>query len=525
VQSRFKDKPSVLLFFPPGWSLNYGAPHIGLPIIKGYLSKYNISCDIQDLNIESSRFFGVTLSEQKLLSLMTDFDSENAYKFYFSFSDKLQKIAEKYKGQWRIKSGFVYDGCDLSSSKDIEYFSKIESPFTKFYEDNIISKISNHSYSIIGISVTVPSQLLSAFEISRIIRKSGYKGIIVLGGNTITRLKEELFLDWIYDVVDCIVLNQGEESLKLIFDSLQNNGKFDNIPNLLWRKNGKIIYNGYKHIEKSQFSMPNFEGYPIGEYWGINYLPIIGARGCYYGKCNFCSIPYAWGNDGFVGLDNPTHVFNSINESIQKYNIHNFSFVEETMHPKTIKEIAKLVAESNININFEGYIRFESIWLNDSLLSLLSNSGLKKVFIGMELISNKNRNNLNKNDNANQIVEFLKKFKKYGIKVHLFTMFGFPGTNELDAIDTVKFLFDNSDLIDTIDVSHFVYSKHTQINGVTPLIETSKDWAIEYDFIAENSSYINSKEAQILANGLESIVIQTKPQWTHPIYRMYTAWQ
>jgi len=104
-------------------------------------------------------------------------------------------------------------------------------------------------------------------------------------------------------------------------------------------------------------------------------------------------------------------------------------------------------------------------------------------------------------------------------------MFGFPGTNELDAIDTVKFLFDNSDLIDTIDVSHFVYSKHTQINGVTPLIETSKDWAIEYDFIAENSSYINSKEAQILANGLESIVIQTKPQWTHPIYRMYTAWQ
>ncbi len=525
MQNRYKNKYSVLLLFPPGWSLNYGAPHIGLPIIKSFLNKSNISCEIQDLNIESSKYFDLNFSESELLTLISDFDSEIAYEAYFNIADKLQEIAEKYNGQWKIKSGFVFNGCDLSSSRDIENFSKTESPFTKFYIDDIIPKIIKQNYSIVGISVTVPSQLLSAFEISRLIRRNGYQGKIVLGGNTITRLKDELYLNWVFDIVDCIVLNQGEEALKLIFESLDSNAEFDNIPNLLWRKGDEIIYNGYKKIEVSQFSMPDFEGFPIGEYWGINYLPIIGARGCYYSKCNFCSIPFAWGNKGFIGFDNPNHVFDCIIDCIQKYNIRNFSFVEETMHPKSIKEIAKLIIKSNINIKFEGYIRFERIWLDYSLLSLLSNAGLKKVFIGMELISSVNRNSLNKNDNANQIVDFLKQFKKFRIKVHLFTMFGFPGTNEIDAMNTVKFLFDNSELVDTIDVSHFVYSKHTQINGVKPITEIGKDWTLEYDYLAVNNTDVNSKKAQILANGLESIVIQTRPNWTHPIYRMYSTWQ
>ena len=523
--NRYKNSSSVLLIFPPGWSLNYGAPHIGLPLIKNYLNRANINCEIKDLNIDTALNYKISISESDVLSWSTNFNAERAYDLYFSVADKLEQIAKKYNGEWKIKSGFVFNGCDLSSSKDIEEFSKLESPFTEFYKSILIPKIALKEYSLIGISVTVPSQLLSAFEISRIIRSSEYTGLIVLGGNTITRLKDELYLDWIFEIIDCIILNQGEEALRLMFESILHEDSFENIPNLLWKNGNEIKYNGYKKLDVSLFSMPNFDGYPVGKYWGINYLPMIGARGCYYGKCNFCSIPYSWGNNGFVGLDNPNSVFESIQTQVLKYGITNFSFVEETMHPKTIQDVSKLILNSVLNVKFEGYIRFEKNWLDDSFLCLLSNAGLKKVFIGMELIPGNNRNNLNKNDNASQIIEYLKHFQKYEIKVHLFTLFGFPGTNEYDAMNTIKFLLDNSECIDTIDVSHFVYSKHTEINGAKPIIDSNKDWAIEYDFISVDENDFNSEKAKIIANGLESIVIQSKPQWTHPIYRMYSTWQ
>jgi len=525
VPNRFKDKSSVLLIFPPGWSLNYGAPHIGLPLIKNYLNNANIDCEIKDLNIESVLHYNIRISENEVLSFKSNFNTESSYDLYFSEADKLEKIAKEYNGEWKIKSGFVYNGCDLASSEDIKEFSKFESPFTEFYKSYLIPEIAAKQYSIIGISVTVPSQLLSAFEISRIIRNSGYTGLIVLGGNTITRLKDELYLDWVFNIVDCIVLNQGEETLKLIFESIIYKNSFENIPNLLWKSSSGINYNGFKKLDVSHFSMPDFNGYPVGKYWGVNYLPMISARGCYYSKCKFCSIPFAWGNNGFVGLDNPNNVFECLQNQILEYSINNFSFVEETMHPQIIQKISQLILNSGIKIKFEGYIRFEKIWLDDSFLSLLSKAGLKKVFIGMELILSDNRTVLNKKDNVNQIIDYFKQFQKHNIKIHLFTLFGFPGTNEYDAINTVDFLLNHSEYIDTIDVSHFVYSKHTKINGIKPIFDLRNDWALEYDFTSENENDFNSDKAKILANGLESIIIQSKPQWTHPIYRMYSTWQ
>jgi len=296
--------------------LNYGAPHIGIPLIKGYLNNNNINCEVRDLNLETVLDYNISISEAEIRAFQSSFDPEIAYKFYFSFADKLSVIAKKFNGEWNIKSGFIFDGCDFSSSNDIEEYSKIKSPFTEFYLKNVIPDIIDKQYSIIGISIAVPSQLLSAFEICRLIRKTGYTGLIVLGGNTITRLKNELYLDWVFNIIDCIALNQGEKTLKLIIELTKNRKSFENIPNLLWKDGNVIKYTGYKKLEENEFSMPNFNGFPIGEYWGVNYLPVIAARGCYYSKCNFCSIPYAWGNNGFIGLDNPINVINYIKTEV-----------------------------------------------------------------------------------------------------------------------------------------------------------------------------------------------------------------
>lgn len=519
-----KSKQHILLLHPPGWSLNYGAPHIALPVIKEYLETAGIRCEIKDLNIELSSYYGVNIVEKDIFPFKDSFDEIKAYDLYFIKAKQLNEIAKQYDGEWKIKSGFNFNNCNLSSSINIREFSQYVSPASEFYSSQLLLDIKKDPPLIIGISITVPSQLLSAFEIIRILRKNMYKGFIVLGGNTITRLKDSLQKDWIFDLIDGIVFNQGEEALEILWKNILSKSSLESVPNLLWRKNGRYFYNGYRKLDKNKFSMPDFSGFPIGNYWGINYLPAISARGCYYGKCSFCAIPYAWGNNGFIGLDNPDKVVAYMINSQKKWGINRFSFVEETMHPASISNIANKLVKSGQPFLFEGYARFENIWKNNDFLKLLSKAGLRKVFIGMELISSEKRNLLNKNDNSEMILDFIKRFYDNNIKVHLFTMFGYPETSKKEAFDTIVFLLKNNKYIDTIDVSHFLYAKHTKVNGVIPVIEDENDWTLDFPIIPNNKNTLNTDEAQLLANALESIVIQEQPKWTHPIYRMLSTW-
>ena len=89
----------------------------------------------------------------------------------------------------------------------------------------------------------------------------------------------------------------------------------------------------------------------------------------------------------------------------------------------------------------------------------------------------------------------------------------------------MDFLLKHSEYIDTIDVSPYIYSKHTQIDGIEQIKFKEKDWALEFDFISQKQNDFNSKKAKVLANGFESLINQSKPEWTHPIYRMYSSWQ
>ncbi len=527
MQNRFNTYSDILLLHPPGWSLNYGSPHLGLPLLQGYLKQRNIPCKIRDLNIESAMYYNIEISNKQINSFINNgFDEGKADALYFSIVDKLKDIGNQFNGIWKIKSGFNFFNCNLSNSEDIRIFSKNKSPFTEFYSKELIPSIVEDSPLMIGFSVSVPSQLLSTFEIIRLIKNAGYTGIIIIGGNTTTRILDEIQKDWVFNLVDFIIGNQGEEPLELLWKTiLEGHTEFYHIPNLIWRNQEReFIRNKYKKLARQDFSMPDFTGYPIGNYWGINYLPIIGARGCYYGKCSFCPIPYAWGNKGFVGFDKVENITIFLERAIKQYKNRNFSFVEEAMSAKMLYNLSESIISRKIDITFEGYVRLDKTWKDPKYLSVFQKAGLKKIFVGMELITSNSREGMNKSDDIGSILEYLQLFKEYGIKVHLFTMFGFPGTTVNDAMSTIEYVLKHSEYIETIDVSNFVYAKHTKVNDITSIIKKDNDWALDYEYKNNKKTDLSCNESKTLANYLESIIINEQPKWLNPIYRMYSTW-
>ena len=512
-------KHIVHLINPPGWILNPGGAYIALPLLKSALHNQGIEARVIDTNLDVATFYDLKINQSDLENIENDFSLAALNKPYFREQNKMQELAAAFNASWDIQLGYIPVYYDFGSSESVKEFSNHQSVYTSYFKSELIPVIQRNNPLLIGISVTVPQQLLPTFEFCRLLRIEGYEGKIILGGNMITRIGSNFNLPWVFELIDGLILFQGENSIPDYLKCILNNLPVSNVPNLVWENRGEIISNRIEYLKPNEFSRPDFSDLRVGEYWGNNYLTLLGSRGCYYGKCSFCAIPYAYGNNGFLGHDKSSNVFEDIVFNTEKFGINNFKFTDEALHPTILKILSEEIISHNVECNFEGYARFDSFWKNEQFLKLVSKAGLKKVYLGLELIQSSKRDLLNKSDSDNAL-EMLQKFNDAGIKVHLFTLFGYPGTGVDDAINTIQFALKHQKLIDTLDVFPFYYAKHTKVPFVKPIIYKNKDWAIEYDYKTEIEGALKKEEVGFLCEKLEDVIWDERPEWLHPTYRM-----
>lgn len=515
---------NTLLIQPPGWTYLPGGIYFSLPLLKGFLETSGLSVSVLDLNIEFSHRNKFSISESDVNKVGASFNLETYSELYYKSEDKMTEIVSPYNAVWDIQSGFNFKGCNLKSSESIKEFSILKSPFDEMYSDTLLKKIQEGNIPIVGFSITVPSQLLTSFIAIRFLRNAGFAGKIIVGGNMITRLGDDFIKEWVFELIDAAVLFQGEKSFVEYIAALKDSNPLSSIPNLIWKDKNGIQRNKIEYLKPTEFGRPSYSGIENEKYWGNKYLPILGSRGCYYGKCTFCAIPFAYGNNGFLGNDKPSNVFTDIQNGIATTGIRNFKFVDEALHPTILRKLSDDIIKEKIECSFEGYARLDNFWVDSKFLKLVSNAGLKKVYIGLELINSTKRDLLNKSD-SDKAIELLKAFADNGIKTHLFTLFGYPGTGEEEAINTIEFCLKHSSLIDSIDVFPFYFAKHTQVASIEKILSPNEDWAIEYDYLPTAENVLEQNDVEILCNELEEVIWAEQPQWLHPIYRMFSPWK
>ena len=514
-------EPSAILFFPPGWTLIAGGPHLALPLLKGFLEKHGVATEVVDLNLEAAAKYGAFISDEAVKDACAARTAESMNVPYFAAEDRLDRVAQSYSGTWDLQGGFVFSTQDSSSSESVREHSALRSPFTEVYLSKAVPKVQELMPAVVGICISVPNQLVPAFELCRVLREAGYEGRLVIGGNIVTRIKDELCLDWVFDLVDGFVSFEGEEALLL----LARGNNEETIPSLTWRRGTTIVCNPSQTLSRPRFAMPNFEGMSLGNYWGQRYLPMIASRGCYYGKCTFCSIPFGWGNGGFIGHGTPEDVVASMKAAYELHGIANFKFADEAMHPPLLRRIAELLIRSSLPISFEGYARFDPAWENSAFLSLISRAGLRKVYMGLEIVGSGSRLSLNKGDQmAGRAADVLQRLHDAGILMHCFCMFGFPGTGVAEALDTMEFAFRHQTRIDSLDIFPFYYAKHTKVDGIKAIASEQKDWAVEHNYEPVVEGVLSMQEVKKLCDQLETFVWQERATWLHPVYRMFSPW-
>jgi radical SAM superfamily enzyme YgiQ (UPF0313 family) len=183
----------------------------------------------------------------------------------------------------------------------------------RIYGEIDIEKIINeYSPKVIGFDLHWHFQSYDVIRLAKLFKEKAPHIRILLGGFTATYFDEEILKT--FNEVDFIIRGDAEEPLAVLLSELCGAQKFEDVPNLSWKKNGIFIRNRQSYtIDESLFNklhftdftlIKDFEAYKdslsswvrldgislsFQKKWLGNHTtyPVVTGRGCQY-ECSFC---------------------------------------------------------------------------------------------------------------------------------------------------------------------------------------------------------------------------------------------
>jgi radical SAM superfamily enzyme YgiQ (UPF0313 family) len=553
----------VLLIFPPNWSPY--RPYLSLPSLSAYLKSNGINVIQKDFNVEA---YNIIMSKDYLkkleVRLQKQFDvldskdnlmpglEQEYYCDLFKAKAGSAYIARKIeyaKGIFRSRSKF-YDinefdtafkiltqmqsvvsigsfpsGQDLfwplnvriqRSFEDIKKITQNgnENPFLELYENNLLPFILKEDPNIIGISIIGESQLIPALTLSRLIKAHHKKAHVVVGGYAISMLSDVLmkYEEFFTDFFDSAVVGEGERPLLKLVQNISNGKTLDDVPNLIYSVQGKIRANEVLPPEDMNLlPTPCFEGMPLDLYLNPEpVLPILSSRGCYWGKCAFCS-----NNESCHGKyrrRDPKKVVDDMQELSKKHGVTNFAFSDEAISPGSMSSLSDELISRETHFNCSTNVRLERQFTAE-LCNKIYKAGFKLLYFGLESGCSRILDLMDKGITKETAVEVCRNAHNAGIWNHLYTFLGFPTESWEEAHETIEFLFSNKNVINSFSLGNFVLNKGASLlndpekYGIKNYdAGPHKDFCLAYDYTV--NSGLTSNEAMELSERSRSKIIE-----------------
>lgn len=178
-----------------------------------------------------------------------------------------------------------------------------------------------------------------------------------------------------------------------------------------------------------------------------------------------------------------------------------FFFIDETIPPHRLSTLTEIMSNIANNLTWICYLRLEKGHTYE-LFNAAYQTGLRKVFFGLETASLRLLKLLRKGTTPDDARRVIKDASRAGIAVHLFLMHGFPNESVDDIAATYKFL---SDVLPFVNKTGFTYDlfpfmaeigteawKHPQFYGAQGLQVTKRnDMAWRFNFIQNSGSLVS----------------------------------
>jgi anaerobic magnesium-protoporphyrin IX monomethyl ester cyclase len=532
------------LIFPPQWFPSQ--PYLALPTLKAYLENKGHSVDQFDFNIECYEVF---LSREYLTRCVeiirhrlsqpaytpADQEAQAVYRQILSDPGYLETIFSEVKDAadvLRTEELFfqfplykkAYTTLKIAmklisfahhpSRIDLESFfmqgtpeenlagivsataDSVSNPYLGLYQDNLLSKVTWEDYGLVGISIIHVGQVIPGLTLARLLRKQYPHLHIVIGGSVFARHqdimedKQTLFEEFFHS----IILFEGEEPLDRLIVSLKENKPLSTVPNLIYLENGAVKRNEKsKALPYEQLARPTFDGLPLEKYlMPYPVLPYMASRGCYWGKCTFCTHSFVY--DSYYRKDNEQRVAEDLDYLGKRYKTKYFTFSDEAISPSAFRRMSSAILSKGVEMRALGMLKFESGNVETpELFEEMQRAGFIMLFFGLESANDRILSIIDKGcDQATEKL-VLKNSSDAGIWNHLYLFFGFPTEERHEAEDTIQFTVENSEMgtgiIHSVGQSTFALEKDSAVYHnpakfkIDRIIhDPDRDMAIVFDF-------------------------------------------
>ncbi|MBY0247320.1 MAG: B12-binding domain-containing radical SAM protein [Nitrospiraceae bacterium] len=559
LKTEERKQSKVMLLFPPEWVPT--APYLALPSLTAVLREAGHTVIQRDINIGMwDHFFSMefliwvkarlgmqlkALQDKEKAGSLTERDSgqkavvEQAYDVdVFDLAERAEDAKLIVRGE-RFYEAEILEGA-LNTFREAmayisaayypaslvfypmesnlgyrpgvskEVFACLEDEQVNVYRDLcnqlVMPEVARERPDVIGISIGTQMQFLAGLTFAKMIKDTFPQIHVVVGGNVITRLHEDLVNHerFFTEVFDSAIIYEGEHALLWLIEALNGQRLLATVPNLIYRDESGLHRNTEVYTEKTAaLPLPDFEGLPLDRYFVPELIiPYLATRGCYWGRCTFCDHGQGY-FDQYRGM--PVQlVVEQIKALRDKYRCRHFLFSDESYPPALFKKVSQLLIDQDVGIKWTTLIRFEETLQDQATWDLAAKAGCCTLYYGMESANERVLNLMDKHATKHVIQRNLQMAAQAGIWNHVMAFYGFPGETFEEAMETRQFVLENQPAIHSLELFYFVAYRHTPMVrrpeqfGITIHKQEEYDLPLDYYYTLNDPSTLSCLDAMQL---------------------------
>lgn len=357
----------------------------------------------------------------------------NINSYIFFYEQLVVPFGLASLGSYVEKEGYTIKGIDMNVPAEktaIRYLN---------VDHELLTEIVKYSPDMVAMS-SYASNMYNILFWARILKKSLPNVFIVVGGNHVSYIAKECLQKC--PEIDMAVRFEGEIPFKMICENIaKNHHDYSNIPNIVYRKNGKIVENELISLIKNINSLPPlnreyFRDSMRGEI--VNHADVITARGCPF-HCTFCDCNHYWKKT--YRVKSIKSVIGKLKDLCEKYpNLKTVRFRDEslTISKNRCIKLCDEIVKNRIALKFQAHSRLDG--LDEEVIKYLSMAGFERLFIGLESGSQTVLERLRKGIDISKAEEVISLLRRYKVKFRISFMISTRDETLRETMQTVKLI-------------------------------------------------------------------------------------
>lgn len=200
---------------------------------------------------------------------------------------------------------------------------------------------------------------------------------------------------------------------------------------------GRTLSQGPMVEDLDTLDFPRYEWTDIQLYrnWnGYNLTPIVGSRGCSWGRCTFCGERFHW------RTHSPEYVVNEM-QWLYEQGFNNFVFNESDLHgkPELIEQMCEEIIRRGMKVHMTAQLRCNA-QTDKSYYKKLYSAGFRTLRFGVDAASSNTLKLQRKGYNKETIRRTIMDASEAGIFVQINLVVGVPGETEQDIDESIEFI-------------------------------------------------------------------------------------